>query len=54
MIAATDGEKDHRDFWMRVFEIAKTAGRNPENSAGVADLALKQLKARDEDPEFEW
>jgi hypothetical protein len=54
MIAATDLEHSHRQFWIRVFEIAKSGGLKPETAAQVADLALKQLKARDEDVDFEW
>jgi hypothetical protein len=52
--AITDTEKERREFWMRVFETAKSLGLKPENAAGVADGSLKQLKSRDEETEFEW
>lgn len=55
MIAATDQEKAHQKFWTQIYKAkAGIGGLSPENAAERADAALKQLKLREENAEFEW
>lgn len=54
MIAGTDQEKAHQQFWMNMFITKAGSGLSPEHAAERADLALKELKLREENPEFEW
>lgn len=46
--------QEYRKFWVEVFKIACAAGLSAGSAATKADNALKELKSRDEEPEYIW
>lgn len=49
----TNMEKEYRDKWCNFFNIAAGRGNSVEYSAHFADMALEELKKRDDKKVFD-